>query len=403
MSKSTFFTGQPIFAQILSFFQRSAIDRIAKQYEADRYCKTFTTFSHLVTMLYGVLNKCQSIREVTSGLLAWETRLAHLGIESAPKRSTLSDANSRRSEEVFAKIYEHLYQDYRRLLPDSRSARGKMKDLQLFIVDSTTVSLFSDILKNAGRTPVSGKKKGGLKVHTMIQSDEDVPCLVRMSAASAHDSPFLAQIRLAEGSIITFDKGYNDYTQYNRFTKEKVSWITRIRNSAVYELRQDLSVSQEQSKDGVCKDRLITLGHRTSDKMVQARVIDFTDPESKKQFRFLTNDELLPSSTVAALYKRRWQIETVFKRFKQNYPLKYFLGDSQNAIKIQVWCSMIADLLIKIIKSHAGGKWSFSNLTSFVRIHLMTYIDIYDFLKNPEKALRAKQVKPPAPPSLFST
>jgi hypothetical protein len=355
-------------------------------------------------MLYAVLNKCQSIREVTTGLLAWETRLVHLGVTSAPRRSTLSDANCRRSEEVFSKIYQQLYEDSRRLLPDSRrNVNERVKDWQLFIVDSTTISLFSEIMKNAGRTPVSGKRKGGMKVHTLIQSDEDVPCLARMSPASAHDSPFLAEIHLAKGSVVVFDKGYNDYAQYNRFTEENVSWITRIRKNAVHQLREELLVEQQQARQGVSRDRLITLGHSTSERPVQARVVNFTDPESKRQFQFLTNDELLPSSTIASLYKRRWQIETMFKRFKQNYPLKYFLGESENAIKIQVWCSMIADLLVKILKSKAGRSWSFSNLTSFIRLHLMTYINIYDFLKNPEKALQQKQVNTTTQQSLFPT
>lgn len=403
MSKSSFFTGQPIFTQILSYLQRGAIERIAKDSKADHYCKYFDTYSHLVSMLYAIFNKCHSIREVTTGLLAWEGRLLHLGITETPKRSTFSDANSRRPEHVFGDIYMHLREEYKRLLPDSRPEIESVKGSSLYIVDSTTVSLFSNVMKNAGRNPAIGRRKGGMKVHTLMQSAEDVPCLIKMSAAAKHDSPFLKDIQIPKGSILVFDKGYNDYEQFNAFTKDEVSWITRIRVNAVYQVVKELTIDQSQSKEGVLKDHLVTLGHSDSKHFVTARIVEYKPKESKKRFQFLTNNTELPASAIAAFYKRRWQIETWFKRFKQNYPLTYFLGESENAIKIQVWCSMIADLLIKIVKLIAGKKWSFSNLTSFIRIHLMTYINLYDFMTNPEKALSQRPKTQSMQNSLFPT
>jgi hypothetical protein len=401
MSKSKFFTGQPIFSQVLSFLPKASVDRIAKEHHSDRYSRHFTTYSHLISILYAVFNKCNSIREVASGMLAWEHRINHLGMNSFPRRSTLSDANSRRSEEVFGKIYEFLYTRHRHFLPDSR----KKKSSKLFIADSTTISLFQEIMRNAGRNPANGKRKGGIKVHTLMQSDEDVPCMLRFTSAASHDSPFLSQIKLPEGSIIVFDKGYNDYTQFQRFSDEKVTWVTRKRKGAVYRITEHRPVTDAQSNQGIRKDRLIVLGHRHHDNhpFVKARLIDFIDSESGKKFQFITNNTRLAASTIASLYKKRWQIEILFKRFKQNYPLKYFLGDSENAVKIQIWCSLIADLLIKIIRSIAAKKWSFSNLASLIRIHLMTYIDLFSFLKNPEKALQLNNGNKRSPGLLFDT
>lgn len=385
MSKSRFFTGQPIFSQLLSFLPKGSIDRIAQESQSDRYCRHFTTYNHLICLLYAVFNKCNSIRELTTGMLAWEHRINHLGMSRFPRRSTLSDANSRRSEHVFGKIYEFLYSKHRHFLPDSR----REKSSKLFIADSTTISLFQEIMRNAGRNPANGKRKGGVKVHTLMQSDEDVPCLLRFTSAAAHDSPFLNQVKLPEGSILVFDKGYNDYHQFQRFSDEKVTWVTRKRKGAVYRIIEQRPVSEAQSKQGIRKDRLIVLGHRhhQNHPFVKARLIDFIDRESGKRFQFITNNTRLAASTIASLYKKRWQIEILFKRFKQNYPLKYFLGDNENAVKIQIWCALIADLLIKIVKSLAAKKWSFSNLTSIIRIHLMTYINIFTFLQNPEKEL----------------
>lgn len=399
MSKGTFSAGQPIFSQVLSYFSKAGIDRIAEDYQADHYCRYFTTYNHLVTMLYAIFNKCSSIREVITGLMAWEHRINHLGMDVAPKRSTLGDANGRRSEEVFGKIYEHLYLKHRHLLPDSR----KKKLSKLFIADSTTISLFQEVMRSAGRNPLNGKRKGGVKVHTLVQSDEDVPCLIRFSSGAAHDSQFLKEIKLPEGSFLVFDKGYNDYSQFERFADEKVSWITRKRKNAVHKTLEKRTISQAQSAKGVKKDRLILLGNsqNPNTRLIKARLIEFVDIESGKKFEFLTNNTHLSAASIAALYRKRWQIEILFKRFKQNYPLKYFLGDNENAIKIQIWCALICDLLIKIIKSLAGRKWSFSNLASLVRIHLMTYIDLFAFLSNPEGALKTVSINKNYQASLF--
>jgi hypothetical protein len=400
MSKSIFFTGQPIFSQVLSFLPKGTVDQISQRNQADRYCKHFTTYGHLVSMLYAVFNNCTSIRELTSGLLAWEHRIAHLGVDYFPRRSTFSDANNRRSEDVFGQIYQFLYSRYRHSLPDSR----KGKSSKLYIADSTTISLFQEVMRNAGRPAANGKRKGGVKVHTLMRSDEDVPCLIRFSAAAAHDSPFLNQLRLPQGSVLVFDRGYNDYAQFQKFSDQGVTWVTRKRRGTVYRIVENLPINQSQANKGVQRDKLVILGHRQYDHpLAKARLIHFTDPQSGEKFQFLTNNIKLAPSTIAALYQKRWQIEILFKRLKQNYPLRYFLGDSENAIKIQIWCALIADLLIKLIKSLAGRKWSFSNLASIIRIHLMTYIDLFNFLKNPEKALQIKISNHPPESSLFPT
>jgi hypothetical protein len=400
MSKSKFFTGQPIFSQVLGFIPKSSVDRISSLSKADRYCKHFTTHAHLVSMLYGILNNCSSLREVTTGMLAWEHRINHLGLKAFPRRSTLSDANTRRSEAVFEKIYQFLYERYRRFLPDSR--RGLCS--RLYIADSTTISLFSEVLGNAGRPSSNGRRKGGIKVHTLIRSDEDVPCLIRYTSAASHDAPFLKDLKLPSGSIIVFDKGYNNYDRLTQFENENVTWVTRKRRGAVFRSSEKFAINEHQKHKGVTKDRLGVLGHtHFKHPTVKCRMIHFTDSQSGKKFQFITNNTKLSAATIASIYQKRWQIEILFKRLKQNYPLKYFLGDSENAIKIQIWCALIADLLIKLVKAKTARKWSFSNLTSIIRIHLMTYIDLFAFLKNPDRALQNRINKTPTEWTLFPT
>ena len=223
MGKSTFFTGQPVLTQLLSLIDRNSTRSLARSGRYDRYYKHFDTFTHLVTMLYCALNKCTSSREVVSGMKACHQKLKHLGISKAPGRSTLCDANKKRSFEIFARIYEELYKRHRQLLPDSRLRI----DPKLFIADSSTITLFQQILKAPSPGKMNGKRKGGIKVHTLISAADDVPLKISFTAASANDKPFLKEIHLQPGSFIVFDKGYVDYSEYDRFSKEGVFFVTR--------------------------------------------------------------------------------------------------------------------------------------------------------------------------------
>jgi IS4 transposase len=390
MNKGSFFTGQPIFGQLLKLIPRSSVTRVSRSLQADRYCKRFSSYDHLVTMLYAVYNNCHSLREVSTGMLAWEQRLNHLGINHYSRRSTISDANNRRNPEFFEAVYKMLLSKYGKVLSDSRGGTRHQK--RLYVFDSTTITLFQEVLRGAGIRSLNGKRKGGIKVHTLLKSDQDVAAMIRFSPSSRGDSTFLKEVKLPAGSIIVFDKGYNHYPTLNGFTKDQVSWVTRLRQDAVYDFIEERPLDELQKSKGILKDQKVILGHHHNKKStkVRARLISYKDPQTQKELEFLTNNFRMAPATIAELYGKRWQIEVLFKRLKQNYPLKYFLGDSKNAIQIQIWCSLIADLILKVIKKGAAKKWSFSNLTSIVRLHLMTYINLNAFLKNPEKALYQK-------------
>lgn len=386
MSKGSFFTGQPIFNQILNLIPRSDIRTIARDCNSDRYCKSFGTYDHLVTMLYAIFNRCDSLREVTTGLLAWDQRIRHLGLMNHPRRSTISDANKRRNEQVFEQIYLKLLKQYHCFLPDSQK---KSKKNNLYIFDSTCIALFKDILKASGLYPANGKSKGGIKVHTLLNANCDTPAMIRFSPGADSDTRYLKEVYLPKGSIVIFDRGYCDYRSYNRFNTEGVTFITRKLQRSVYKTKKLQEVNDYQKQQGVSSDKLIKLGYDYLKKAVQvdARLITYKDPLTGKQYEFLTNNTKLAASTIADYYKKRWQIETFFKRIKQNYPVQYFLGDNENAIKIQIWCALIADLLLKVIKNGIRCKMAFSNIIGLVRLHLMTYMDLKSFLQSPEKCL----------------
>lgn len=390
MVKNKYFTGQPVFNQILSLIPRSAVRQLCRKYQTDRYCKKFRSYDHLVTMLYCTLHRCNSLREVITGMQACASRLLHLGLSTTPRRSTLADANERRSADFFQDLYHQIYHHYYGHLPDS--LKGNRLVDKLFIIDTTIVSTFSSVMQSTGSFGLNGRKKGGIKAHLLMRAKDNLPCFVRLTPGKENDNKFLSVVQLPAGSIVVMDKGYHNYQQLIKWTDKQISWVSRLNERAVYSIKESQPVTEAQALAGVQKDYRIELGNPKTafiNPIQPARLIFFYDAASKRQFRFITNNFTYCPATIADIYKKRWQIELLFKRIKQNFQLHYFLGDNENAIRIQLWCALIADLLLKVIKDKADRKrkWSLANLSGLIRLHLGTYINLYAFLANPEKAL----------------
>ena len=384
--------GQPIMNQILRLIPKSTISDIAKDTQCDRYYKKIPVMKHLTTMLFGVLSRCNSIREICAGMLLCEGKLNHIGLEKVIPKSTLADANRERSCEVFERVYYSLIQLYSSVLSDSRIVGLSIK--RLYAVDSTTIKLFSDILKGVGRNPKGeGKKKGGVKVHMLIDAKEGIAKFVRITAAKVHDSTFLKFINLPKNSFIVFDKAYNNYKMFADWTKRKLYFVTRMKDSALFKV---IKVLQNNNvKTGIIKEEIIKLEYKEGKKKktVKLRRITFID-DASRLFVFITNNFQITADEVALIYKNRWQIELLFKKLKQNFQLRYFLGESENAIKIQIWVTLMAHLLLSIIKKKANVRYAFSNIATIIRLHLMSYVDLVEFLKKPVSAWRDSQQMP---------
>lgn len=379
MNKSIHFAGQPTFTQLIKLLPRELVSNPVERHKSDHYYKRFTTWHHLVSMLFCCYGHCHSLREVVSGMKALEGRLQSSGIRHFPARSTFSEANAKRSHEVFQDIYLGLKRYWDEFFPDSRSKKDKV-----YLMDSTTIKLFQEIFKGAGNSKASGKRKGGMKVHMAVHSEDVVPSVVRMSEAASNDVTFAKYLHLAPGSTIVMDRGYRDYGLYNQWHAKGIRWITRMHPNSYWTPLENYSVDPHQSEQGITRVERIRLG-APPEKIpkVECRRIAYQAPNGKK-FEFITNDFESDPFIIAELYRKRWRIEVLFKRLKQNMPLKYFLGDNQNAICIQVWCALIADLLLQMIKRGITRKWSFSNIVSLVRLHLFNYLDLKSFLENPE-------------------
>lgn len=404
MGKNTNFTGQPLYAQLLKLTNKGKILELAKIGNHNRYVKKFDAYTHFVIMLFAVLKHYDSIRELVVGLLAESNKLSHLGIGYMLKRSTFSEANNRRSSRFFATIYTSLYLQYKSILADSSTVKEWEK--RLFAMDSTTITLFSNILKGAGRNPKHGKKKGGIKAHTVIKVEEFVPMFLCYTSAATHDHFMLKALKLPAGSIVAFDRAYVDYDEFERLTLEDIVYVTKAKKNLVYQESEVIFYMNEQ---GLVVYRESTVVFTKGETRHRARRIEYWDESKKKTTVLLTNDMYMGWEDVVEIYKRRWQIELLFKQLKQNFQLRYFYGESVNAIESQIWVVMIANLLLTVLKNivdrQKRHKWSFSCLTTAVRQMLMYYIDMYAFLTNPEKAwleiIRKQQKPPPKMPYLF--
>ncbi len=389
MSKSKHFIGQPLYSQVIKLLDKSKILQISQDLGGERYTKHFNVWIHLIVMLYAVIKRFDSLREITTSLLADTNKLIHIGIKFKISRSTLADANKRRPEAIFEAIYRDLYTKYRHeLISDSRRRkRPKWMD-RLQILDSTTITLFSNLIfKGVGRHPKSGKKKGGIKVHTVIHANEGVPSDIKFTSAATNDSFMLKPSHLSKGDIIAMDRAYIDYEKFEELTQKGVIYVTKMKKSLTYSIISD---TMYQTTDGLMEvriqDVLFTKKISGGETIVHnARIITHVDIKKRKLISLLTNDMDSDPNDIIAIYRQRWEIELLFKQIKQNFPLKYFYGESANAIKIQVWVTLIANLLLMIMQKRLERPWSFSGLATMIRITLMYYVDFYSLFNNPEK------------------
>lgn len=356
MGKSTHFFGQPVYGQLIKSLDREKIVAMSRKNGGERYVKSFDGYVHLLTMLFAVIMRFDSLREIEAAMTAEVRKLHHLGIDKVPKRSTLSDTNARRSEKFFEEVYREFYETNKsKLSSDSRrnGAESWLKDLR--IIDSTTISLFSNVIfKGVGRHPNAGKKKGGIKVHSVIHANEGVPCDVKFTSAATNDSFMLAPSYYNRDEIVALDRAYINYEKFEELTDRGVVFRKGVINHIA---------------------RLITY-------------VDIKKGKQPKLITLLTNDFDMRPEVIVAIYRRRWQIESLFKQIKQNFPLRYFYGESANAIKIQIWVTLIANLLLSLLQSSLSRPWSFSGLATMVRIVMMYYLNLETFFNQPDADLK---------------
>ncbi len=369
--------GQPIFKQLIKLLPRDQFDVFVHQCKTDRYYKSFYSWDQLVVMLFGIFSRCDSMGEVCDGMRALAGKLNYLGMDSSPSKSTVGDALRDRDNELFKLYYFALIEYFKPLLSVSR--KEKISFEKFYAFDSTTIALFSDVMKGVGRNPKGeGKKKGGLKVHMLTDIHADTAVFAKISEAKMHDKKFLQHLNPTKGSMLVFDKAYNYYKQFAEWTEEGVYFVCRLKENAKAEV-QDILFDEKLKKDekGVYRIERILLRYKEDkqEKTICLRLVFYRDEQGRK-YKFITNNWDITAEEVALIYKYRWTIETTFKKLKQNFQLHFFYSDTENGIKTQIWCTLIAHLLLNVIRAITKSKKAFSTIAALIRIHLISHLEL---------------------------
>jgi len=367
-----------LFNQLLQHFPRTEFAALVKKHSAERSAKGFGCWTQLVSMLFCQLAHADSLREICNGLGCCLGKLVHLGIGKAPNKSTLSYANQHRPAALYKDLFYTALQRFRQeqgLGPRKKKFRFKNKLLSL---DSTTFSLCLELFPWAKFR----RAKGGVKAHVLLDHDDYLPRYVLITEAKRSDVKMADAFPLNPGSIVAMDRGYNDYALFGKWTAGEIYFVTRLKENASYVVEEELAIPQDRN---IVSDQLIRFAgvQAQTDCPCLLRRVAVWDAVNQREIVLLTNLIAFGATTIAAIYKDRWEIELFFKALKQNLKLKSFVGTSENALRIQIWTALIAILLLKWLHHLSKAKWSLSNLASMLRLNLFTYRDLRRWLDDP--------------------
>jgi hypothetical protein len=364
------------FAQVLSLVNRADFERAVRRHEAEKWTKGFSCWDQFVAMLFCQMGGAHSLREICGGLVTSLGKLVHLGMKQAPARSTLSYANEHRPWPVYQEVFESLL-DRCRLEAAGKRRKFRFKN-PLRSLDSTVIELCLSSFDWARFR----RTKGAIKLHLQLDHQGYLPCWALVTEGRTHDLKPAQTLSLAPGTLVVVDAGYNDYALLYRWHVESAFFVTRPKDNLLCEVVCTLEVP---ARSNVLRDEIIALtGPKTREKYPEIlRRLVVWDEKNQREIVLISNLFHLAASTVAGIYKERWQIELFFKALKQNLKVKSFVGTSPNAVRIQIWTALIAMLLTKFLQLKSTFGWSLSNLSAMLRFNLLTYRDLWAWLDAP--------------------
>ena len=364
-----------LFSQLVALFSRRHFYQLVRKHRAEHYSKGYGSWDHFVAMLFCQLAQAKSLREICGGLACTIGKLRHLGMREPPNKSTLSYANTHRPWEMFRDLFYETMNMCKTAAPRNYKFRFRNKVLSL---DATTISLCLALFPWAEFR----RTKGAVKLHLLLDHDGYFPAYAYLSNGNKHDVTIARKISLPPGSIVTMDRGYNDYKLFGSWTKERIFFVTRMKDNADYRVMEDNLIP---ITGNVLRDQLIRFNgfYAQEDCPHTLRRVVVWDSENEREIVLLTNHLKFGANTISAIYKDRWQIELFFKALKQNLKIKTFVGTTENALAIQIWTALIAMLLIKYLQFKSRFAWSLSNLVAFLRWNLFTYRDLWGWIDHP--------------------
>jgi hypothetical protein len=365
-----------LFAQVLSLVPRSIFNQAVRDNHAEKGAKGFTCWQQFVAMLFGQFSGSDSLREIACGLKALQGRLSHLGISSPPPYNTLAYANRHRPWQCYRDLFFALLQTLEKTTPPKKH-KFRFRNVVLTL-DSTLISVALSAFQWAHyRT-----RKGAVKIHLLLNMAGYFPSWAYVSQGSMHDVRMAQSLVFEPKTIVVMDRAYTDYRLFEDWTCAGVFFVTRLKDNAAYKTIQRYPVIDGS---GVKRDSQIKFTGSTSRKNCPSplRRIEYWDAEQKRTLVFLTNIFHLSASTIALLYKERWQIEIFFRALKQLLPIRSFIGTSENAVQTQVWIALIAMLLIKFLHFRSRFSWSLSLLVTTMRMFLISNMPLEKLLDDP--------------------
>lgn len=365
-----------LFTQVLSLVDRGQFGQAVRQWDAERAAKGFRCWDQFVAMVFCQLAGADSLREISGGLSTALGKLAHLGLKEAPSRSTLSYANQHRPWQLFETVFDQLLQRADALAAQQKR-RFRFKN-PLFSIDSSTMDVCLSLFDWAHFR----RKKGAVKLHLLLNHQGCLPSWALITHGKIHDVKVAQMLEFEPGTIVVMDRGYVDYSLFDRWTQSGVWFVTRAKKNMQYRVVKNREIP---GIGNILKDQeIVVTGYRSRQKCPhRLRRIEVWDPVKKRVLGLLTNQMDFAASTIGRVYKDRWQIELFFKAIKQNLKIKTFVGTSENAVKIQIWTALLCMLLLKILQMRSRFGWSLSNLAAMLRFNLLTYRDLWSWLDEP--------------------
>jgi len=368
-----------LFSQLIALFDRKRFYELVYRHQSERFAKKFPSWDHFVAMLFCQVAQAKSLREICGGLACCMGKMRHLGMKTAPNKSTLSYANGHRPWQMYRDLFYDTLQWCRLAAPGKHKFRFKNK---LLTLDSTIISLCLNMFPWAKfRTT-----KGAVKLHLLLDHDGYLPTYAYISNGKKHDVSVARSISFPKGSIVALDRGYTDYSLYGYWTENDIYFVTRLKDNADYRIINEFKVPENRN---ILSDHLILFTGYYSQKHCPypLRKIVVCDKDNDREIVLLTNHLEFGATTISAIYKDRWQIEIFFKALKQNLKVKTFVGTSENALFIQIWTALIVMLLIKFLQFKSRFNWALSNLVAFLRWNLFSYRNLWDWLDSPFEVL----------------
>ena len=385
-----------LFAQIMQALDRGAFSKLVNKHDTDKHNKGITSWTHLVTMLFCQFSKLGSLRDVCNGLKSASGNLNHLGVEKAPSKSSLCYINKTRDWQLF--------RDYYFKMMGKLTSMGKFHQTRfrvkskILLLDSTTISLCLSLFDWAKFR----KKKGAIKLHTLLDYEGCLPVFMQMTDGRPHDSTVAKELSLPADAVVVADRAYVDFPTLYRWHREKSYFVVRLKSSIQF-TRQDERELPEGRHEHILVDEYITLSQpKTRQKYPnKLRRVVVYDQENEQTIELITNQFTWTANTIGELYKARWEIEVFFKEIKQLLKIKSFLGTSTNAVLVQIWTAMLTILILKYLKACASYNWCLSNMVAFLRLNLFVKFDLRKLLNDPFKPPDPCSKNTPVQISLF--